>query len=31
VPELQQNRPEMTSLLARLAPYVKADDDLPAG
>lgn len=31
VTELQQNRPEMAGLLARLAPYVKAEDDLPAG
>jgi hypoxanthine phosphoribosyltransferase len=31
VTELQQNRPEMSGLLARLAPYVKAEDDLPVG
>lgn len=29
--ELQENRPEMAGLLGRLAPYVKADDDLPVG
>lgn len=31
VDELQKNRPEMADLLGRLAPYVKAEDDLPAG
>ena len=30
VAELQQNRPEMASLLARLSPYVKTEEDLPA-
>ena len=29
--ELTENRPEMTDLLKRLAPYVKTDDDLPVG
>jgi len=31
ISELTENRPEMTSLLKRLAPHVKADDDLPVG
>ena len=29
--ELTANRPEMAGLLRRLEPYVKTDDDLPAG
>jgi len=31
VAELQQNRPEMADLLKRLAPHVKAEDDLTVG
>ena len=31
ITELQQNRPELAGLLGRLAPYVKAEDDLPTG
>ena len=31
VKELKENRPEMTALLERLAPYVKSEDDLPVG
>ena len=31
VEELRENRPEMTGLLERLAPYVKSEDDLPVG
>ena len=31
VRELKENRPEMTELLDRLAPYVKSEDDLPVG
>jgi hypothetical protein len=31
VRELKENRPEMTALLDRLAPYVKSEDDLPVG
>ena len=29
--ELQENRPELTPLLKRLAPHVKTEDDLPVG
>ena len=31
VEELKQNRPELTGLLERLAPHIKAEDDLPVG
>jgi hypoxanthine phosphoribosyltransferase len=31
ITELQENRPEMTALLQRLAPHVKTEDDLPVG
>ncbi len=31
IAELQENRPELTPLLKRLAPHVKAEDDLPVG
>ncbi len=31
IDELQQNRPELTGLLKRLAPHIKAKDDLPVG
>ena len=31
IDELKTNRPEMRELLERLAPYVKADDELPVG
>ena len=31
IDELQQNRPELTELLKRLAPHIKAEDDLPVG
>ena len=31
IAELQDNRPELTPLLKRLAPHVKAEDDLPVG
>ena len=31
IAELQVNRPELTPLLKRLAPHVKAEDDLPVG
>lgn len=31
IDELQQNRPELSELLKRLAPHVKAEDDLPVG
>ena len=31
IDELQQNRPELTGLLKRLAPHIKAEDDLPVG
>jgi hypoxanthine phosphoribosyltransferase len=29
IAELRENRPEMSTLFARLAPHVKSDDDLP--
>jgi len=31
ISELQENRPELTPLLKRLAPHVKTKDDLPVG
>ena len=31
IAELQENRPELIPLLKRLAPHVKAEDDLPVG
>lgn len=31
IAELQANRPEMADLLARLAPFVSMEDDLPVG
>jgi len=31
IDELQENRPELTPLLKRLAPHVKTEDDLPVG
>ena len=31
IAELQENRPELTPLLKRLAPHVKTEDDLPVG
>ena len=31
VSELKANRPEISGLLDRLAPYVKSEDDLPVG
>jgi hypothetical protein len=31
ISELRENRPEISGLLDRLAPYVKSEDDLPVG
>jgi len=31
IDELQQNRPELTGLLNRLTPHIKAEDDPPVG
>jgi hypoxanthine phosphoribosyltransferase len=31
ITELQENRPELTPLLKRLAPHIKTKDDLPVG
>ena len=31
IAELQENRPELTPLLKRLAPHVKTEDNLPVG
>ena len=31
IAELQDNRPELTPLLKRLAPHIKTEDDLPVG
>ena len=31
IAELQDNRPELTPLLERLAPHIKTEDDLPVG
>jgi len=31
IAELQENRPELTPLLKRLAPHVKTEDELPVG
>lgn len=31
IDELQKNRPELAELLKRLAPHIKAEDDLPVG